>query len=152
MYKVKIPMKAHLAQFLRFRLGITLEGTLYLSQRCAITSHLILLFTTKTKCAFDDIPKPQEYDDHIYVHLQAKNIKYGEIFLDHDRVHRWNQFVHNKMHEYLDTRISVYQLHGGQIKDAIWDFIHDADMEDLISFDALKKTNDRLRRARAAAT
>lgn len=148
-YIVKIPMKPHLSQFLKFRLHFDQQGILHLSQKCAISSYLILLFTTKTKCTFDGVGLPVvSYSDQIKIKLTSKNLKYGEIFLDNDRIRRWNEFVHSKLHEYLETRISIYELHGKQIKDAIWDFIHESDMEDLISFDALKKANYRLRQSR----
>lgn len=151
-YSVKIPMKAHLARFLHFRLQIGENQPFHLSQKCPIMAHLILLFTTKTKCTFDGLSNggDESWDAVIRVQLTSKNQKYGEIFLDNQRIRRWNQYVHYKLHEYLDTRISMYQLHGIDIKDAIWDFIHEADMEDLITFDALKKSNYRLRRARVS--
>lgn len=147
--EMSFPVKAHLKKYLYFVENLKAQDTLDLTKPGTCTYVLKLLLSGKSnipfyvKSAFDE-----EYNDKMYVLINARQFNQGEFYMSPKAIRTFNQFLHRKMHEQLLQRILLLSKYKTTEKEVIYDFMRELDMEEDISFDALKKASYRLRKSK----
>ncbi|MEM9835157.1 MAG: hypothetical protein AAF828_01565 [Bacteroidota bacterium] len=99
---------------------------------------------------FDRSKLSARYSANLNFIIDPRNYEQKRIVLGMAEVRYFNNFLHYDMHEVLMQRMR-YDIGGDpqlQIKQIIYEFIAEIEAEDLITFEAINKANQRLRKVR----
>lgn len=143
-------MKPHLLQFVQWKERIKVGEKLDLAYLRGDTTYILVgLLTTKVKAIdYDDEELGDEFSADLLFTINTRRVNEGKIIITEQAVRYFNQYVHRNMHEMLLDRIVCGKKAGVQEKETIYNFIRELGMDELVSFDALKKANYRLRKSR----
>lgn len=152
-----IPMKPHLERYVR-RIEFMGPGdTLDLNGVgiCRITLRQLL--TTKTMVLDEESTMSYknfetQYPSRLRFRISERMQVFNEFYLSKTSIVYFNRFVHTLLHENLLNRILEGVARGGKEKDIIFEFMADAGIEEMVSFDTLKRASTRLRTAKKIGT
>lgn len=143
--KGTIPVKPHLANFLRIKDG--LNAPLQIPGKTTTEMYLETLLCNKT-AVYDDTRQiiPAEYSAEVEFLISENRADRPNIFLSPTRIIRFNTFLHEYMHETLMQAIMFAFHHTGMTeKEVIYKFIEHYQLY-AINFDSLKKASYRYRK------
>jgi hypothetical protein len=143
-------MKPHLLQYLRWKERLQDGEPLDLAYlRGDLTYILVGLLTTKVKAGKqEDEELSGDFSVDLLFRINSRRVNEGKIMVSEEATRYFNQFVHRNMHELLLDRVLRGKANGIDEKDTIYSFITEIGLDDLVTFDALKKANYRLRNSR----
>lgn len=145
-------MKPHLLQFILWKERLAEGEKLDLAYLRGDTTYVLVgLLTTKMKAANYDNELGEEFSADLNFTINSRRVNEGKIIITEESVKFFNQYVHRNMHEMLLDRVLVGKNAGIEEKETIYQFIREVGLDDLVSFDAMKKASYRLRESRNMA-
>jgi hypothetical protein len=145
--KVDIPVKRYLKKYLYALENLPYDTVIDITAGGHIPMVLGMIFTEKITTYFSD-HDTEHLDDVITVLLNKSRVGRFQIMITSDRLRFFNSFLFKSFHDLLLIRILVAREFGQNESDVIKQFMHELDIIDDISFDALKKASYRLRKSR----
>jgi len=150
--KSSIPTITYLRKFAIWREQLPEEGVLMLTGYGCIGLFLGSLLEGKIRAD----PRPneefKEYDDRLYFAINERRLNgTRRCFLSAENIRLFNSFLRNHLREILMDRIEANSAIKINEADTIKIFIHELDIVDDISFDALKKGIQRYRKSKISA-
>ncbi len=143
-----IPIKPHLKQFALMLENCEEDEALDLTTGGIICYVLRMMLTSKMK--MPDQPGyrlNEEYCDLLKFRLSSSLIDRGEVVISSTNVIVFNQFLHKLLNELLlDRVISAKRKYNQKQIETIHDFLQEFRMDELLDYDAVKKSNYRLRK------
>lgn len=149
-----IPLKRHLRLFVdRLENLDQTDGILDICEGGVVAYHLSLLLTTKSITFEQRGNLPEHYNDELKVLINARKVKFGQIFLTDLGVMVFNRFLHRLFQDMLLQFVLQEKRRKQDEKDAILSFLSMYGIgEDDYSFEAAKKTVFRLKKSRKIPT
>lgn len=151
-----IPVKPHLRKFVHYLENLAPDAPLNLSRSGVVGYTLNLLLTNKTNLIHSDTlagDKLQEkFQDQLRFKVSVRMQTFNCFYLTRRSISIFNTFLHNLLHETLLYRIRMGVAAGQDEKEIIYDFMRELDIEEDVTFDAVKKANYRLRNAKKIPT
>ena len=90
-----------------------------------------------------------EYCDQLQFKLSSRLLSRGEIAISAQNVVVFNQFLHKLLNELLlDRVLFAKRKYNEKEIESIYDFLRQFEIDELLTYDALKKSNYRLRKVR----
>lgn len=119
------------------------------------TRHVGFVLANLITGAFPHFPYADnlspEYDDELEVRLNMRQWYANHIHVSVEGVRFFNSFLHRSFHDWLQERIRFGQTLGVTETDVINQVMHELDIVEDISFEALKKASYRLRKAKKSS-
>lgn len=152
--KSSVPTTTYLRKFAIWREKLPEDGALMLTGYGCIGLFLGGLLEGKIKAD----PRPdeefREYDDRLLFEINERRLNgTRRCFLSSENIRLFNSFLRNHLREILMDKIEANADPNIKINkaDTIKNFIHELDIVDDISFDALKKGIDRYQKSKIQA-
>lgn len=151
--KCTIPCIPYLAKFLYKKERLEVGSRIDLNYASGDLPYVLSNLLTGKMHAdhFDDDELPAEkYTMDVHFSIAPRKFNYGKIIISEDAVRVFNALIRKNMHELLMDRIMQARTLDPKRKekDIIYAFILEFEIGDDISFDALKKYQQRLRNSR----
>ena len=146
-----VPVKPHLLKFVLHKENLQAGQSLDLKPGTVITNELKSILTNKKNIDHEkEVAKGpfSEYTAILKFKVGYRMQAYSCFFLSREGISHFNNFLHNLFHEILLDRIRYGMKSGKTEKEIIYDFMRELDIEDDISFDAVKKASYRLRKSK----
>lgn len=140
----KIPVKGYLKQYALY-IERPNDDIVDLARSRHIGYVLGNLFTGM----FPNIPlndHDPDYDDHLEVLINTRRFKHSHIHITEKGIRFFNSFLYRSFHDWLQHRIVFGKTLGCNEKDVIYAMMHELNIEDLVTFDAVKKAAQRVRK------
>jgi len=151
--KCTIPCIPYLAKFLYKKERLEVGSRIDLNHASGDIPYVLSnLLTGKIQAdhySADDFPE-EKYTMDVNFSIAPRKLNYGKITVGEDAVRVFNSFIRKNLHEILMDRIMQGRKLKPKVKekDIIYAFIIEFEIGDDISFDALKKYQQRLRKDR----
>lgn len=148
-----IPIRKYLKKYVEHRENLKPGEVLYLSRRGAIPLFLSCLLQGKTNRQFfardDYIPTEGYFDDMLHFRIDMWRSKHGIVVMTWDSIRIFDSYLYHSFHDYLLMRILLERIDYNEKECVVIENVmHELDIIDDISFDALKKSSFRLRELR----
>lgn len=146
-----IPVRTYLYKYVLFRENLQSNETLDLCRRGTIPRFLSVLIEGKLNT--DDYrnqhtPQTDHFESLLNFRIDLWRSKRSKIIITIEGIRLFDNFLYDDFHDYLLSRILLARAEGDKEKEVIEQVMHDLDIVDDISFDALKKSSYRLRNLR----
>jgi len=148
-----IPVRRYLKKYVMHRENLSDGELLDLKRRGAIPLFLGSLLQGKTnKHYFEEdgyLPDDTYFEDLLHFRIDLWRSRQAIVVITWDAVRMFDSFLYHDFHDYLLTRILIERAdYNEKEKVVIEQVMHELDIVDDISFDALKKSSFRLRKLR----
>lgn len=151
-----LPVKPYLAKFVYSREYMEPGKALNLQNNSVISYTLKMLFTNKTNLDESDYlsyeKMNKEYTGEMRFKITSRMQAFSCFYISRKSITVFNQFLNRLFHEFLLSRIVEGVANGKDEKEIIFEFMRELDIEDDITFDAIKKANYRLRKSKKMPT
>ena len=141
-----IPVRPHLYNIAMITENRIDTGFLDLSNGTLIAYQLNSLLHGKTI-----LPTREDHEEalsnskDLYFRFTATHLARGRVAFKKSHITFFNKWLHLFMHELLEIKIHLGKNYGLAEAEVIWNFISEYELDGLIEFDALKKTQQRVR-------
>ena len=148
-----IPIRRYLKKYVQHRENLQEGEVLDLNRRGPIPLFLGLLLQGKTNLQYferdDYIPAEGYFEEVLHFRIDMWRSKQSIVVMTWDSIRVFDSFLYHDFHDYLLTRILTERIdYNEKEKVVIEQVMHELDIIDDISFDALKKSSFRLRKLR----
>lgn len=144
---IKVPVKAYLKKYVLYVENVQSEPLVLKDAR-----HVGFVLANIITGSFPHYPYENnfspEYDDMIEVKLNLKHWYADRIHVPIEGIRFFNAFLHRSFHDWLQERIAFGRRLSINETDVINEVMHELDIIEDISFEALKKASYRLRKAK----
>lgn len=152
-----IPMKPHLEKYVRRienlspgeAIDLTGVGIIRITLRHMLTRKSIILEEESTT-SYKNFEAT--YSAKLRYRISERMQTFSEFYLSKASIIYFNRFVHTLLHEELLIKIMEGITRGEKEKDIIYDFMRQVEIDELVSFDTLKRASTRLRNAKKIGT
>lgn len=146
-----IPVRSYLKKYVLYTENLQPDEPLPLDRRGTIPRTLGALLQGKmnldyTRDGYN--PQTSQYPDLLAFTTDWWRSNQLKIILTMEAVRFFDAFLYDDFHDFLLRRIMYSREGGGKEKEVIEQVMHELDIVDDISFDALKKSSFRLRNIR----
>jgi len=146
-----IPVRTYLYKYVLFRENLEPDEPLDLCRRGTIPRVLSTLLEGKLNN--DDYrdnytPQLDLYQSMLQFTFDAYRRERFTVIITMKSIRLFDNFLYDDFHDYLLGRIMYERSEGGKEKDVIEQVMHDLNIVEDISYDALKKSSFRLRNLR----
>lgn len=144
---IGLPIKGYLKQYVLFKQNLLPEDVpVDLSGAGEIPLILRSLLVGKLRGnPYRHEPSEEVYDGMLWLQIPKWHITRSKIVITEEGVHLANEFLLCNFHEYLLTRVLEGKKNKRTEHDTIYDIINEMGIDELISYDALKKASYRMR-------
>ena len=145
--QVQIPVKRYLKKYLYAQENLPLDTVVDMTKGGHIPMVIGMVFTEKVTTYYSDADT-NHLNDFIPVLLNKSRVGRFNIIITAERLRFFNSFLYKSFHDYLLNRIIISKEFNKSEIDVIKDLMHELDIIDDITIDALKKASYRLRKTR----
>jgi hypothetical protein len=144
---IGLPVKGYIKHYVLFKQNLPIpDSTIDLSATGEIPLILRSLLQGKLQGEpYRQDPVPEIYDGTIVLVIPQWQATKTKIVITQEGVHLANQFLLSSFQEWMVERVLNAMKHGVTEHDTIYQIINELGIDDLISYDALKKASYRLR-------
>lgn len=146
--QIGLPVKGYIKHYVLFKQNLPIpDGTIDLSAPGEIV--LILRSLLQGKLAGEPYrhnPIPEIYDGNLNLIIPQWQANKTRIVITEEGIHLANQFLLTSFQEWMVDRVINAMKHGVTEHETIYQIINELAIDDLISYDALKKASYRLRK------
>jgi hypothetical protein len=149
-----IPVRRYLKKYVMHVERLQAGQALDLSRRGAIPLFLGSLLTGKLNydsARDDEMPQEGYYDDELTFVLDVYRSTKTKMMLSYEAVRMFDAFLYHDFHDHLLTRITFARQFNITEARVIDQVMHELSIVEDISFDALKKSQSRLKKTREKA-
>lgn len=145
-----IPVRTYLYKYVLFRENLEDGEPLDLCRRGTIPRLLKVLIEGKLSTEdFRDQNDVKNYHKSLlHFKIDLWRSKRSKIIITIECIRLFDNFLYDNFHDYLLNRIMHERNYGGKEKDVIEQVMHELNIVNDISYDALKKSSYRLRKLR----
>lgn len=148
-----IPVRRYLKKYVMHRENLKPGDILDLKRRGTIPLFLGSLLQGKTNLHYFEedgyIPGDGYFEELLDFRIDLWRSRHAMVVITWDAVRMFDAFLYHDFHDYLLTRILIERAeHEEKERIVIEKVMHELDIIDDISFDALKKSSFRLRKLR----
>lgn len=145
-----IPIKPHLKQFALLLENCEEDGILNLTKGGIICYVLRMMLIGKMNMPDRNSYRLNaEYCDELKFYLSSSLIDRGEVTISAQNVVVFNQFLHKLLNELLlDRVLTAKRKYREKEIETIYDFLRQFHVDELLTYDAVKKSNYRLRKVK----
>jgi hypothetical protein len=144
-----ILVQPHLLAYLRWKENLGPEDKLSLEYCQGDVAYALGGILTTKMIALQQVDRklPKKYSERLEVLITPRLFGESRIHVSVGGTVFFNRFLHKNMHALLLDRIIQGKKHKVQAKETMLSFIDEIGAKDLISFDAIDKASDRLRKS-----
>lgn len=139
-----VPVRRYLKKYLYHIENLPYGQEIPLTKGGHIPMVLGQILTGKTSIPYNAIEVDQ-FEDELPIVVNARKVNDYQVLITLKKVRFFNTFLYKSFHDWLLQKVLWGKSTGATEVDVIWSVMADLEIQDDITFDALKKASYRLR-------